>query len=190
MIKALREKKGGFTLIELMIVVAIIAILAAIAIPNYLNYRYKARTSEAKSNLGAINTLEEAYAAETDDYITSVANPDVAAIWDGSGTTWNAGAAGDRYLEGLGFKTKGTVYYAYSVIDASSYTPTNTPGSSLTEGSNGTVTAADTGIDIHVLASGDLDNSGTCAGFGDVGCGQYHTNDDGRAITDSNPGSF
>ena len=66
MIKTLREKKGGFTLIELMIVVAIIAILAAIAIPNYLNYRYKARTSEAKSNIGAINTLEEAYAAETD----------------------------------------------------------------------------------------------------------------------------
>ncbi len=54
----LSKMKGtkGFTLIELMIVVAIIGILAAIAIPNFLKFQAKSKQSEAKSNLGAIFT--------------------------------------------------------------------------------------------------------------------------------------
>ncbi len=55
MLSRLRSKKG-FTLIELMIVVAIIGILAAIAIPNFLKFQAKSKQSEAKSNLGAIFT--------------------------------------------------------------------------------------------------------------------------------------
>jgi type IV pilus assembly protein PilA len=54
----------GFTLIELMIVVAIIGILAAIAIPNYMKYQAKAKQSEAKSNLNGIFTVEMSYFAE------------------------------------------------------------------------------------------------------------------------------
>ncbi len=57
-------KKKGFTLIELMIVVAIIGILAAIAIPDFLKFQAKARQSEAKSNLAAITTAEISYMAE------------------------------------------------------------------------------------------------------------------------------
>jgi type IV pilus assembly protein PilA len=59
----LRSKKG-FTLIELMIVVAIIGILAAIAIPNFMRFQAKSRQSEAKTNLGGIFTAETAYFAE------------------------------------------------------------------------------------------------------------------------------
>src|SRR5216683_2952731 len=69
----LRHMKGdrGFTLIELMIVVAIIGILAAIAIPNFMTYQAKARQSEAKVNLGGIFTTATSYFAENNTFSTA-----------------------------------------------------------------------------------------------------------------------
>jgi type IV pilus assembly protein PilA len=67
MFKRLKGQKG-FTLIELMIVVAIIGILAAIAIPNFLRYQATSRQSEAKTNLGAIFVAETAYFSEQTRY--------------------------------------------------------------------------------------------------------------------------
>ena len=55
MLQKLRSNKKGFTLIELMIVIAIIGILAAIAIPNFIAYRDKAFCSQAEND--AQNTL-------------------------------------------------------------------------------------------------------------------------------------
>ncbi len=54
------RRGSGFTLIELMIVVAIIGILAAIAIPNFLRFQARARQSEVKTNLKAIFTSSKA----------------------------------------------------------------------------------------------------------------------------------
>lgn len=62
------KHNDGFTLIELLIVVVIIAILAAIAIPNYLGMQRKASRSEAKSNLQAITLALEGHMAENNDY--------------------------------------------------------------------------------------------------------------------------
>ncbi len=83
MIKLLKKKEEGFTLIELMIVVAIIGILAAIAIPNFLRYQAKAKQTEAKSNLGSIYTSQITYNAETDTYSNAFTNLD----WAASGST-------------------------------------------------------------------------------------------------------
>jgi prepilin-type N-terminal cleavage/methylation domain-containing protein len=66
---------AGLTLVELMIVLSIIAILAAIAIPNFLSYRTKARQAEAKIQLKAIHTSEMGYFTEN-NYFT----PDVYAL--------------------------------------------------------------------------------------------------------------
>jgi type IV pilus assembly protein PilA len=58
------ESEKGFTLIELLVVILIIGILAAIAIPAFLNQRAKAYDSQAKSNIRTAQTAEETYATD------------------------------------------------------------------------------------------------------------------------------
>jgi type IV pilus assembly protein PilA len=67
-----RTLKRGFTLIELMIVVAIIGILAAIAIPNFIKFQAKSKQSEAKGNLKAVFTSQRSQYQEHDKYLTNV----------------------------------------------------------------------------------------------------------------------
>ena len=64
------RNRKGFTLIELMIVVAIIGILAAIAIPNFLRFQAKSKQSEARELLSTVYTAESAYFAEQNTYGT------------------------------------------------------------------------------------------------------------------------
>ncbi len=59
-----RTSQAGFSLVELMVVVAIIGVLAAIAVPAVNKYIAKARQSEAKTNLASLYTSEKAFYAE------------------------------------------------------------------------------------------------------------------------------
>jgi len=72
----LKRSKKGFTLIELMILVAIIGILADIAIPNFLKFQAKAKQAEAKSNLSAIYVAQLAYFANSNTYADTQASQD------------------------------------------------------------------------------------------------------------------
>jgi prepilin-type N-terminal cleavage/methylation domain-containing protein len=74
-LKFMKRKTPGFSLIELMIVIVIISVLAAVAVPIYARYIRKSRTSEAVSNLGTIAMFEETYYSEADSYITAGPNP-------------------------------------------------------------------------------------------------------------------
>ena len=154
MLTKLKNRKG-FTLIELMIVVAIIAILAAIAIPQYRKFQLKAKTSEAKTNLGAIKTCEEAYAAENDHYVLAEAAPS-----DDPGAAKQDWASNDGF-KSLGFAPAGQVYYQYGVQDSDWTDP-----SSLSGGTSGNeVVVQDGTVDIYICARGDLDGDSTFRGF-------------------------
>lgn len=61
-------KSRGFTLIELMIVIAIIAVLAAIGFPGYKDYMHKTRRSDAKTALLELQTLQEKLRGNCDVY--------------------------------------------------------------------------------------------------------------------------
>ena len=71
--KNLLSNSSGFTLIELMVVVAIIGILAAIAVPNFNTFQAKARQAEAKTGLAAIFTAEATFATENNTYSSTLA---------------------------------------------------------------------------------------------------------------------
>ena len=64
--------RKGFTLVELMIVVAIIGILAAIAVPNFIKFQAKAKQSEAKTMLRSYFTAQRHYFSEKDTYTSTL----------------------------------------------------------------------------------------------------------------------
>jgi len=83
------KNQKGFTLIELMIVVAIIAILAAIALPAYSDYTKKAKVSEVILAASAVRTAVSEYAAGTGDLPPATWKPEVQKSDYVSGVTWD-----------------------------------------------------------------------------------------------------
>jgi type IV pilus assembly protein PilA len=98
MMNTLLRKAKGFTLVELMVVIVIVGILAAVAIPKFMDASHKAKASEFPTNLTAIYTGQTAYIAERGSFATGLqplkdsAGVDVASTskWFNYATTGNA----------------------------------------------------------------------------------------------------
>ncbi len=111
-----KADEKGFTLIELMIVVAIIGILAAIAIPNFRAYQLKTKRAELPTNLKAIKTAEVAFQAERDRFQTLTASPvaSAATALSGQKVSWTD----NNGFANIGWQPSGDVYGSYSTLNA------------------------------------------------------------------------
>ena len=204
----LSRMKGqkGFTLIELMIVVAIIGILAAIAIPNFLQYQMKARQTEARTDAMGIKTSMVSYVG------TAGCNPGIAplpaaGIPGASKAAWFGGAAAPAITVGLcqpalavngtftdiGFTPSGNVYYQYQVesqlqsaglpmapqVAAVAGPPSQNACITLAAMPALGGAAGNAGFQVHAL--GNLDGVAPVSHF---------SADDGTGATDCTPGVF
>jgi type IV pilus assembly protein PilA len=134
--------RKGFTLIELMIVVAIIGILAAIAIPNFLRFQARAKQSEAKQNLGAIFTAYTAYFSNNNTFPGAV-------MFIVGGGTFNCLSVAD-------WEPKGAIRYNYNCMTAPVFLPANNNADC-----DPPVITNATDIDFTVAACGNIDSDST-----------------------------
>jgi prepilin-type N-terminal cleavage/methylation domain-containing protein len=144
--KRLIKKMAGFTLVELMIVVVILGILAAVAIPAFSRYVKRSKTSEASANLRAIyqgevayyNRVPQQFDNQSGQFVTAGAQPAVSPLGSRSTGVWT-----DLNWQQIGFSTDSQLYYQY--------TPTATG-----TGSSAALT---------ITALGNLDGAGAIATF-------------------------
>ncbi len=111
--------KGGFTLIELMVTIALIGILAATAVTSFQLYQLRSKRSEAKVNLAALRTAQLAYFHESGGFIAAAPSPGLAghptsfkANWKAGGGLFPSDPPGSGF-HALGWEPEGPTFFDY-----------------------------------------------------------------------------
>ena len=121
-----RRRESGFTLIELMITVAVIGILAAIAIPSYAQYTIRSSRQAVQSELAVMASIQEKIYLNSNAYASSITT-----AYNGS-STGGLGVTSGKSRDGK---------YTFSVTVASAtYTLTATPVVGSSQGADGALT--------------------------------------------------
>ena len=129
------KSNQGFSLVELMIVVAIIGLLAAVGVPQYQKFQARARTSEAKTALSALYSAQQSFLSEWNAYSVDLRNIGFAVT--GSGL---------RYITGFVAGTACTTYPATAPAELTTVANTWSDGANVNTGAQaatfGTVSTA------------------------------------------------
>jgi prepilin-type N-terminal cleavage/methylation domain-containing protein len=142
------REESGFTLVELMIVVAIIGVLASVAIPSFINYQMTAKRSEAFSNLSALSKAQKAYYSEFNTFVSVAEEPSTTLGTLPNSKKRDSTSIGAAFAV-VGWKPDGDVFYDYD---------SHTPG----DGAPGLCTCLP-GTCFTASAYGDIDANGLWA---------------------------
>jgi type IV pilus assembly protein PilA len=153
-----RKKGEGFTLIELLVVIIIIGILAAIALPSFLNQANKAKQSEAKQYVGTLVRTQQAYYLENSTFAPTFADLAKPVSSDTTNYTYSISEATDTSTKILGTSKKAALksYAGAAIISQSTGSEANTYGAVCENAAAGTTAATPPTF--------DADGKATCAG--------------------------
>lgn len=105
----------GFTLVELMIVVAILGVLASVAIPSFVDYQLRSKRAEAYVNLGALSKTQKSYFAEYNTFISVLAEPLGATAIPPNPMKRDSTGVSAAFAD-VGWQPEGDVFYDYDTV--------------------------------------------------------------------------